>query len=234
MYACTCISVYIYIYIYIHFTVILRAVTRDMLFVTRTIRGFEPVLFSTNSQTFPVSRSISLSLSSLFPSFLFSFVSLFISVSLRLFHLFFSSLCFCVAWSVLCCAVLCRVVLCCAMVCCCVLLYLCVVVSCVWTWTVCSREAKKWRTRQRVVLDLFSNWKKVSSMGFFVEPLTHVITLRGQILVSRTDDDPPFSLLPCVRSKRLRVYRHHTHMCLHVWTCCRYTRGRFGCTHGGF
>ena len=28
-------------------------------------------------------------------------------------------------------------------------------------------------------------------MGFFVEPLGHVITLRGQILVSRTDDDPP-------------------------------------------
>ena len=30
-------------------------------------------------------------------------------------------------------------------------------------------------------------------MGFFVEPLGHVITIRGQILVSRTDDDtlPP-------------------------------------------
>ena len=33
-------------------------------------------------------------------------------------------------------------------------------------------------------------------MGFFVEPLEHVITLRGQILVSRTDDDPP---LPSTR-----------------------------------
>ena len=40
------------------FTVILRAVARDMLYVTRMIGGFVPVLFSTNSQTFPVSPSL--------------------------------------------------------------------------------------------------------------------------------------------------------------------------------
>ena len=33
-------------------------------------------------------------------------------------------------------------------------------------------------------------------MGFFVEPLAHVITLRGRILVSRTDD-AAFRVLCC-------------------------------------
>ena len=61
-----------------------------------------------------------------------------------------------------------------------------------------------------------------------------MITLHGQILVSRTGDDLPSPFLPCVRSKRLRVYRHHTHMSLDMWTCCRYTRGRFERTHGVF
>ena len=31
---------------------------------------------------------------------------------------------------------------------------------------------------------------------------------------------------PCVGSKRLRVYRHHAHMCYHMRAWCRYTRGR--------
>ena len=39
---------------------------------------------------------------------------------------------------------------------------------------------------------------------------------------------------PCVDSKRPRVYRHHAHMCYHMRAWCRYTRGRFECTHGGF
>ena len=39
---------------------------------------------------------------------------------------------------------------------------------------------------------------------------------------------------PCVDSKRPRVYRHHAHMCYHMRACCRYTRGRFESTHGGF
>ena len=70
---------------------------------------------------------------------------------------------------------------------------------------------------QRVSLDFFSNFKFVRSSGFFGEPVNHVITIRGQILVSRTGDDPlhtmcGFKTPPCVRSKRPRVCRHHAHM----------------------
>ena len=43
-----------------------------------------------------------------------------------------------------------------------------------------------------------------------------------------------FKTPPCVRSKRLRVYRHHARMCYHMRAWCRYTRGRFERTHGGF
>ena len=63
---------------------------------------------------------------------------------------------------------------------------------------------------------------KVARIETFIqsgEPLKHVITPRGQILVSRTDDD--LSCSPCVRPKRsrvyvqqrLRVHRHHAYMC---------------------
>ena len=70
----------------------------------------------------------------------------------------------------------------------------------------------------------------------FGEPLKHVITLRGQILVSRKlaiRDDPNIRLRcsrkvekhlfyrwkhpPCVRSKRPRVCRHNAHTC---WNTC--------------
>ena len=64
----------------------------------------------------------------------------------------------------------------------------------------------------------------------FGEPLKHVITLCGQILVCRTDDDSLPS--PCVHSKRHRVYRHHAHMLKHLCAWCRYTRRRFERTHG--
>ena len=66
-----------------------------------------------------------------------------------------------------------------------------------------------------------------------------MITIRGQNLVSRTDDDPlPHPCVctkrpPCVDSKRHRVYRHHAHMLKHMCEWCRHTRGRFECTHGG-
>ena len=73
-----------------------------------------------------------------------------------------------------------------------------------------------------------------------VSLVNHVITTRGRILVSRTNDDapapPPVCRLkkkPCVDSKRLRVYRHHAHMCYHMCAWCRHTRRRFECTHGG-
>ena len=65
-----------------------------------------------------------------------------------------------------------------------------------------------------------------------------MITIRGQILVSRTNDDPlhpvcmyntpsvcRFKTSPCVPAPRAHV----EHMC--AW--CRHTRGRFECTHGG-
>ena len=66
-------------------------------------------------------------------------------------------------------------------------------------------------------------------------------------MVSRiVGDPPPLSLLshlssvcpsqkpPCVDSKRPRVYRHHARMWYHMCAWCRYTRGRFESTHGGF
>ena len=42
----------------------------------------------------------------------------------------------------------------------------------------------------------------------------------------------PFKTPPCVRPKRLRVYRHHAHMLKHMCARCRHTRGRIGRTHG--
>ena len=39
---------------------------------------------------------------------------------------------------------------------------------------------------------------------------------------------------PCVDSKRPRVYRHHARMYQNMRAWCRYTRGRFESTHGGF
>ena len=51
MYICErIIDLYLILFIYL-FTVILGAVARDMLYVTRMIGGFVLVLFSTNSQT---------------------------------------------------------------------------------------------------------------------------------------------------------------------------------------
>ena len=93
-----------------------------------------------------------------------------------------------------------------------------VCVACVmWSVPLWKVEANDWRNRERVVLDLFSNLKMGKIQGF----LWWTSEARGQILVSRTGDDSP--CLPCVRSKRPRVYR-----C--AW--CQYTRGRFERTHG--
>ena len=73
----------------------------------------------------------------------------------------------------------------------------------------CSGAANKWRTRQRAVFDLFS------TKSFFGELLGHVITQRGQFLVSRTGDDPPLSStrvyvqnVPCVPAPHPRVFTH--------------------------
>ena len=74
------------------------------------------------------------------------------------------------------------------------------------------------------------------------EPLEHVLTLCGQILVCRIGDDPPPSLSltpPCVHPRRLRVYIQHvpvyagtTRTCFNMCAWCRYTRRRVECTHG--
>ena len=40
-----------------------------------------------------------------------------------------------------------------------------------------------------------------------------------------------FKTPACVRSKRLRVYRHHAHILKSMCAWCRYTRGRFERTH---
>ena len=107
-----------------------------------------------------------------------------------------------------------------------------------------------------------------------------VITLRGQILESRTDDatlrvlccvlcvcslyvvcccgcamcwcwcvrltpllsthprlSPPCvrsKRPPCAHSKRPCLYQHHARKCYHMRAWCRYTRGRFECTHAGY
>ena len=67
---------------------------------------------------------------------------------------------FCV---VLFCVVFCCAVLCCAELWCAVLLdewwgcVVCVVVSCVWSWTASSGNANDWVNRERDVLDVFSN-----------------------------------------------------------------------------
>ena len=75
-----------------------------------------------------------------------------------------------------------------------------------------------------------------------------VITLRGQILVSRTGDDTlpfprvsvqnvpvcPSKTSPCVRPTRLRVHLQHAHMLKSLCARCWHTRGRFERTHGVF
>ena len=45
------------------------------------------------------------------------------------------------------------------------------------------------KNRERVVLDLFSNFRWAGFIGFLGEPLGQVITLRGLFLVSRTGDE---------------------------------------------
>ena len=78
------------------------------------------------------------------------------------------------------------------------------------------------------------------------EPLKHVITVRGQILVSRTGDDPlcarvsiqsvpvcTFKTSPCVPAPCAHVETHVCAWCLHTrGRFERDTRARFEWTHG--
>ena len=116
----------------------------------------------------------------------------------------------------------------CVCVCVCVCVSFSLFLRCVpqdcWSSTALSGTANVWRNRQRVALDLISNWKWWRSTGFFGEPLNHVLTTRGQILVGRTYDD----LLPP------RVYVQQSPPCVKLMCAwCRHSRGRFECTHGG-
>ena len=101
------------------------------------------------------------------------------------------------------------------------------------------RKANDCRKRARVVVDHFSNLKLVRSPRVSVgEPLKHVITIRGQILVSRTDDDPP-PATPCVHLKRARVCPSKTSPCVpapraHVFQHVRVVPAYTEWTHGVF
>ena len=57
-----------------------------------------------------------------------------------------------------------------------------------------------------------------------MNPLGHVTTLRGQILVSRTDDDPVTHLLVCTFQ--------NVPVCTGTTPTCVYTCGRVAGTHG--
>ena len=68
-------------------------------------------------------------------------------------------------------------------------------------------------------------------MVYFGEPLGHVITLCGQILVSRTDDDPPPPRRVSI-SKRARVYVQNVPVCTGTTRTCVSTCARGAGTHG--
>ena len=131
---------------------------------------------------------------------------------------------------------------------CCVLLWC----SWLWLWWWWKEERRREVERRRGETNR-TTWAKVSlkiaeteqpyqvrrmigGIGEFLfgEPLKHVTTKHGQILVSRTLLSPVcrFNTSPCVRSKRPRVYRQHAYTCFNMRAWCRYTRGRIECTHG--
>ena len=82
-----------------------------------------------------------------------------------------------------------------------------------------------------ILFSIYSHtWKYERSKSFLGEPLKHVITVRGQILVSRTDDDP----LPpvCVHSKRPRVWIQNIPVCTGTTRTCFNTCARGASIHG--
>ena len=78
-----------------------------------------------------------------------------------------------------------------------------------WSLTASSGKAIGCRNREQVVLDMFSNFKWVRSMGFFGE-LVGPKTQHASVCRLKT--------LPCVHSKRPRVCRQHAHMSCHTTT----------------
>ena len=122
-----------------------------------------------------------------------------------------------------------------------------------WNWTALSGKADDWRNRERAVFDIFSNFKWVNSQGFLWWICEARDGPHGPFMVSRTlsmIDEPNirsrcsrnvknhmfywWKTSPCVRSKRRHAFGHHAHMCFNMCAWCRYTRGHFESTHGGF
>ena len=97
------------------------------------------------------------------------------------------------------------------------LLYLLIPEDC-WKWTGSSGKANDWRTRERVVLDVFSDLEWVRTKGFFGEPLGSRDNITWANFGKQNWLWPPALRVwiqktpPCVRSKRLRVYQHHARM----------------------
>ena len=88
---------------------------------------------------------------------------------------------------------------------------------------------------------LFSTYAQTLNGQHPAVTLGHVTTLRGPFLVSRTGNDDP-SLPPRrVHVQNASVCTFKTFPCVpaasphvsYMWAWCRYTRGRFECTHGG-
>ena len=92
---------------------------------------------------------------------------------------------------------------------------------------------------------LFSTYSQTSkcerSKGFFGEPLKHVITPRGQILVSSIDDDTPAPPCghskrpPCVPAPRAHVFQHVRVVPAYTGTFLNvHTEARVEATYGVF
>ena len=91
-----------------------------------------------------------------------------------------------------------------------------------WSLTASSGKANEQRNPEHVVLDLFSNFKKwVGSKGFFWWTSGASDNLVWANFGKQKWRCPP--CLPCVHSKRPRVYWHHAHMCFIMCVVLAYT-----------
>ena len=80
-----------------------------------------------------------------------------------------------------------------------------------------------------MLFSIYQTWRWERSKSFFGEPLKHVITVCGQNLVSKTDDDPlppvcGFKTSPCARS--------NVHVCTGTTRTCFNTCARGAGIHG--
>ena len=114
------------------------------------------------------------------------------------------------------------------------LLYVLIPQDC-WKWIGSSGKANDWRTRERVVLDLFSDLEWVRTKGFFGEPLGSRDNLTWANFGKQNWRWPalPSPLPPpCVHSKRPLVYVRNVSVCTGTTRICVITCGRGAGTHG--